>query len=182
LLGSTDSVGYREGQTNRNTIRFATGGEPAAKGALAITLVSYKGDEQTIVDGDIVINGLYCFDDLRAKHGSEGSGKRPVYDLTDVLLHELGHWFGLADAPDDPLAIMYPYFDAGETRALSLGDGDRQALEVLYGTGEASSPAKPACSIGGPRRGGNSYTLMLVALAGLGWWRAASASRERHRI
>jgi hypothetical protein len=152
MSGKSDSLGYRDGETNRNTIRFADCGAPQAKGALAVTLVSYDSAQSTIVDGDIVINGIYRFGDLRNDGTSRKVSSRPVYDLTDVLVHELGHWFGLADNREDPTAIMYPYFNPGEVRSLTLGKSDIEALDTLYASSQ--TPNKhPACSVAAPGAG-----------------------------
>jgi|GEM_PF-3340690 len=175
MLGGTDPIGYHEGHANRNTLRFAENGETTAKGALAITMVSYKDEEKTILDGDIVINGLYCFGNLRDDGRPKVPSKRPVYDLTDVLVHELGHWFGLADAPEDPSSVMYPYFDAGETRALGLGEGDRQALDLLYSSSAAQSKGQAGCSLAVRGQGGGSYILAMLGLVACARWRRRSA-------
>ena len=155
VVGNVDDLGYREGQNNRNTIRYAADGEPRAKGALAVTIVTYDSELFTIYDADIVINGVYKFDDNGKYCGQRGSnGEHNAYDLRDVLAHEFGHWFGLPDDTDDPTAIMYPFFDSGVTRRKSLGDGDRQALDDLY-AGDAGNQNKPtACTVA--RIGGNS--------------------------
>ncbi len=96
-----------------------------------------------------VVNGIYQFDDNGQYSGQRGpDGEHCAYDIGDVLAHEFGHWFGLPDDPADPTAIMYPYFDPGETRRKSLSDGDKQALIDLYAN-NASDDHKPAsCSVG----------------------------------
>lgn len=166
IVGNVDDVGYRADQNNRNTIRYAADGEPRAKGALAITLVTYDGDTATIHDADIVINGIYQFDDngkYREQRGA--SGAHSAYDLGDVLAHEMGHWFGLPDDTTDSSAIMYPYFDPGETRRKSLSDNDKQALSSLYDNVASDSNKSSACSVSvGPTR----YHSPKYALVGIG--------------
>lgn len=167
VVGKADAVGYHAGQTNRSTIRFMANGAAIAKGALAITEVSYDAEKSAIVDGDIILNGIYSFSNLR-KNSTVGSpGHKARYDLTDVLTHELGHWFGLPDDTDEPLAIMYPYFCPNETRTLGLADSDLQAVDQLYSSTSTSSQSKAACSIAFPRRGHETYGLLTIALVGL---------------
>jgi hypothetical protein len=174
MSGKADSLGYRAGEPNRNTIRFADCGAPQAKGALAITLVSYDSEQHTIVDGDVLINGIYRFGNLRASSKASKASGRPMYDLTDVLLHELGHWFGLADNPEDADAVMYPYFNPGELRGLSLSSSDHDALNTLY----ANAPEEKkgaACSVAAPGAARCSGASLLVTLALL--WLSRRGSR-----
>jgi hypothetical protein len=167
LVGKADAIGYREGQTNRNTVRFMANGAAIAKGALAITEVSYDAETYAIVDGDIILNGIYTFGNLRQSGALPCTGNKAVYDLTDVLTHELGHWFGLPDDTDHPLALMYPYFDPDETRTLVLADSDIQAVDQLYSSTSTSNQSKASCSISIPSRGHESCALVTSALIGL---------------
>ncbi len=166
IVGSVDELGYRADQTNRNTIRHAVNGEPRAKGALAITVVTYDGDTATIHDADIVINGIYKFDENGKYCGQRGAnGLHSAYDLGDVLAHEMGHWFGLPDDATDSTAIMYPYFDPGTTRRKSLSDNDKQALSSLYDNAANDGNKSSACSVSvGP----NQSRSPKYALAGIG--------------
>ena len=155
VIGNADELGYREGQDNRNTIRYAADGEPRAKGALAVTMVAYDSAQLTILDADIVINGVYQFDDNNKYCGQRGPiNDGNTYDLGDVVAHEMGHWFGLPDDTADPTAIMYPYFDPGVTRRKELSDGDRAALDDLY-SHDAGHATSPSCSLatGSPQSG-----------------------------
>jgi hypothetical protein len=180
LAGKADAVGYREGQTNRSTVRFMGSGAAIAKGALAITEVSYDAETDAIVDGDIILNGIYTFGNLRQTSALPCSGKKAVYDLTDVLTHELGHWFGLPDNPGDPHALMYPNFGPNETRTLVLAESDLQAVNQLYSSASASNQSKASCSISMPSRGHHSYALLTIAL--MGFWVARCKSSAAYRF
>ena len=178
LVGKADAVGYREGQTNRNTVRFMAKGAAIAKGALAITEVSYDAETDAIVDGDIILNGIYTFGNLRQSSALPCSGNKAVYDLTDVLTHELGHWFGLPDNTDDPLALMNPDFGPNETRTLVLADSDLQAVDQLYSSASTSNRSTASCSISIPSRGHESYALLTIAL--MGFWVVRRKSNAAH--
>ncbi len=147
MFGAADAVGYRQGQSNRNTVRFLANGEPDAKGALAITRVSCDAEKHTIMDADIVVNGTYEFANLRQQDGQPGPGGARAYDASDMLAHELGHFFGLADNFDDRGAIMYPYFDPNKTRSLTPSDGDIQALDNLYSVSSGPPVKSSSCAM-----------------------------------
>jgi hypothetical protein len=66
--------------------------------------------------GDIFLNSNYTFDQ---------SGT----DLYSVMLHELGHVFGLPDS-SDPTSVMYPRLDFPR---LTLNAADLAAIRGLYG-------------------------------------------------
>jgi hypothetical protein len=149
IIGVADELGYRPKESNRNTVRYAPNGEPRALGALAITLVTSDSEQTTILDGDIVLNGIYQFDSSGQSCGQRCSnGNRDSYNLGDVLSHEFGHWFGLPDNLGDTMAIMYPYFNSGEKRRWTLSDGDKQALNDLYSASSASENKSISCSVG----------------------------------
>ena len=182
VIGAVDDLGYRAGERNRNTIRYAAGGEPLAHGALAITIVSSDGEQTTILDGDIVLNGVYRFDNNDQFPGQQGSkGDHGAYDLLDVLSHEFGHWFGLPDNFDDSTSIMYPYFDPSATRRRTLSDSDKQALDDLYAGSSAANQKSTSCDIG-PRgslhHSGGFVAFGILALALL---RRSSISRVRSK-
>lgn len=179
MSGKADSLGYREGETNRNTIRFAHAGAAKAKGALAVTMVSYDSEQHTILDGDIIINGIYEFGNLRVNSKPTASKGRPVYDLTDVLLHELGHWYGLADNSEDPDAVMYPYFNPGEVRRLSLNESDQKALDALYASAPSGKKSS-TCSVAAPGAGRRSGGAMLIPLVLLWVFRSGSKCGLNH--
>lgn len=170
-VGEVDGIGYFQGKQNQNSVRFARDGEPRAKGALAITVVTALTDNGRILDADIIVNGVYRFGRVRSEsvdnnggvvdekggRGSDESGesqassksdaiKHNEFDLQNVLTHEVGHVLGLKDVHDDDQATMYVYSSPGETIKRSVSSADRLALETTYANVELNEAgnAEPA--------------------------------------
>lgn len=57
VAGRERSVGYNASGPNENVVLFAKYGWPEAKGALAVTVLTYDALSGAILDADIVING-----------------------------------------------------------------------------------------------------------------------------
>ena len=176
------------GSENRNTVRFAKHGEPAANGALAITVLTY--DEQgSILDADIVINGIYRFGDAadpscprktKSPHAAPGFGG-PVdpschlgchggfhlYDLQSILTHELGHLLGLGEDYDNEQATMYAYSWPGELHKRDLDDSDVDALWAVYDAQAQAQDSAPGCSgasVAGEPTKPQAWVLLGIAL------------------
>jgi hypothetical protein len=133
-------------------ISFASGGEPRANGALAITLLTVDEEAKNIIDGDIVINGGHSFTDVTT-YGNVNVGINwGNYDLQNVVTHELGHWFGLAENYDNAEATMFAYVDPGEIKKRDLDPQDVTQAQLAYWhadnpsrhTGCAVIPGAPA--------------------------------------
>lgn len=133
VIGPVDEVGYRVGAPNRSTIRFVAGGHAPAGLALATTVVSFD-QSGTILDADIVINGLpgRRFAMLEGTPSDHDHDTYGAFDLQDVLAHEAGHFFGLAHNDADAAATMFPDIAPGETSKRSLDDDDEAGLRALY--------------------------------------------------
>lgn len=143
--GEVDEVGYHKGASNVNTVRFAPHGTEAADGALAITVLTFDLEASRILDADIVINGEHAFSS-GALPGEMDAG---VYDLQNVLSHEMGHFLGLGEEYEDASATMYAYSLPGETHKRDLEERDIADLDRLYG--EATVPdAGFGCGVAGP--------------------------------
>lgn len=82
------------------------------------------GDE--MVDADIIFNALLKW--------SIGPSKK-AYHVQNIATHEAGHVVGLADLYDEVYTelTMYGYSKKGETKKVSLEEGDILGTEALYG-------------------------------------------------
>jgi hypothetical protein len=176
-----------------NTLRVAYDYEPRLQQALAITLISRDSASGRIFDADIVVSPLYRFTDVLVDAG-EGSNcpggseqghsdrypgdrsawdaKTPVYDLQNVITHELGHWFGLDEAFEDQDATMYAYVDPGETLKRDPTAGDILVATDLYDqVAHTQTPDGIGCGAQiagrGPVSGSRGWLLTVLVLAGL---------------
>lgn len=126
--GPEDPIGYRRKGPNRNTVRYSPDGDALANGALAITVITFDAQAKQILDADIVLNGEHTFGFFTEDKNIPGV----VYDLQNVLTHEMGHFFGLGEQFEDEDATMYAYSQAGEVVKRDLGQVDLQEITTLY--------------------------------------------------
>lgn len=163
--GPADGIGYRLGEGNQNTVQYAAKGTPLAAGALAITVVTFDAVSRTIFDADVIINGEHAFGDLEPP----AKANHKVYDLQNVLTHELGHLLGLADDDRDETAVMYPYLKAGDTSRRGLSRTDVDALVQLYSDTTDESPDYGGGCAASPNQPAKSLWLLALLGAGLVW-------------
>jgi hypothetical protein len=125
--GTTDSV---MGMNGRTEIQWADFGDTRIIGQTSVYLSAGK-----ILEADIKLN-------TRMGWGIDADGEGTQYALTglfdvrNIVTHESGHVFGLADLYDTSAAdlTMYGYAGAGEVKRTSLGYGDILGIQALYGT------------------------------------------------
>ena len=57
-------------------------------------------------------------------------------DVQNIVTHEFGHGWGLADLYDTSCSeeTMYGYSEEGETKKRTLNDGDIAGIQELYGS------------------------------------------------
>lgn len=168
-------VGYAVGAKNESSVRLAPDGAALAKGAVAVTVVSYHAATGAILDADIVLNGIYRFSDGSGAASDGKHGKKKRYDLQAVLTHELGHWHGLADDYEHPHAAMYAKTSPEDLQKRVLSEEDEQALLSLYGELEAGPEPSAGSCASGP---GRPAQLAWIGIAGL---LALGAARRRRR-
>lgn len=126
-----DEIGFRRGGNNKNTVRYSPQGDPLANGALAITVITFDANAREILDADIILNGEHrfaIFEDGADREQMQGA----VYDLQNVLTHELGHLLGLGEDYEDERATMYAYSQPGETIKRDLEPIDVDSVTQLY--------------------------------------------------
>jgi len=93
-------------------------------GVIAVTYIWYSGSR--ILETDTRMNTYYRW---------SLSGEAGKMDVQNIMVHELGHWAGLADLYSDAdyWLTMYGYSTYGETYKRDLGLGDIDGLKAVYG-------------------------------------------------
>jgi len=91
---------------------------------IAVTSIWYSGSR--IVETDCRMNTVFKWS-LKGEAGK--------MDVQNIMTHEFGHWCGLADLYNevDYWLTMYGYAGYGETYKRSLGLGDINGLQEVYG-------------------------------------------------
>jgi MYXO-CTERM domain-containing protein len=173
-----------------NVVYFAPEGYPSARGALAITLLSYDETTGEIVDADIVINGNHPLAVL--PDGSQARGKlaptdvatgvtasardddEGAFDLLHVVMHETGHALGLRDEPDVTAAAMFPFAYRNDATRREPTTDDLAGIATAYGapataaaaTGPHGCSASPTSSRGGAAGPALAAALALLLMGG----------------
>lgn len=100
---------------------------------IAVTFTWYNPDTSEMVDCDVVMNTKHDW-------GIDPDGEGPehlkrAFDIRNIVTHEAGHVVGLADLYDEIYSelTMYGYSSKGETKKISLENGDVLGCQELYG-------------------------------------------------
>lgn len=201
--GKDRSVGYKNKGDNENVVVYAPAGWDRAKGALAITVLTFEEESGRVLDGDILLNGggryFAVFDKDESAEGSsavaiDGTGstsgatqtKAAKYDVQSVLTHELGHFFGLGEDYDDAKATMYVSTRFGEIHKRIVTKNEGTVITGLYAAGETQASEDAEARSGGcggaqlakPGRAGSAWLGFVVAGLGLGLYAAARRARD----
>jgi hypothetical protein len=137
---------------------------------LAVTIAFSDPVSGEIVEADVVINSKHQFaalaeDTEQAKESnlqtqsqtvagrcvtnSDGARCDRKYDIQNVMTHEAGHFFGLAEDVEETGATMYECISACETHKRKLNSDDAAALTELYAEGFAPEGQAEAAGCSG---------------------------------
>ncbi|GAB5549694.1 MAG: hypothetical protein SangKO_094540 [Sandaracinaceae bacterium] len=135
-----DYVDFDRDRPDMNVILFAEDWSDRRLDPRAFALTTTWFDVPTgeILGADIELN-----DERRTWAVCPEDGCRDGrIDLENVVVHELGHFFGLAHSPDDALATMWACAEAGETFKRTLEADDREGWCAIY-AGALESTCSP---------------------------------------
>lgn len=163
-------IGFDPAGGNQNTVVFQPSGAPIAKGALAITIITFDQASGRVLDADIVVNGEHRFGVMETMAEDKAPG---AYDLQNVLTHEFGHFLGLGEEYKEDTATMYAYSLPGETQKRDLDASDTDKISTLYTEQTYTETEQAGCSasVAGGLKQYRSWSLL--ALGALGFVLAA---------
>jgi hypothetical protein len=124
---------------NANVWMFQDDQWPHAHSQLALTTVTFGVDTGKLYDADVEINSA-------ENQLTVGDGAI-VWDLESIIVHETGHFFGLAHSCAAG-ATMAPSFATGDTSLRTLSNDDAAAICSVYPPGSADPTCDPT-----PRNG-----------------------------
>jgi hypothetical protein len=200
--GKDLSVGYKSKGDNANVVVYAPAGWERAKGALAITVLTFEEQTGRILDGDILLNGggryFAVFDKDESTERSSAvaidgtglsaettPGATAKYDVQSVTTHELGHFFGLGEDYDDAKATMYVSTRFGEIHKRVVTKNEGTVISGLYAaTAPASEDTESrsggcgGAQLAKPGQQGAAWLGFVVAGLGLGLYAAARRARD----
>lgn len=93
-----------------------------ARGTLGVTYIWYYTDTKEVVEVDTIMNKRVPW-----KWSTEvNCAFSDAYDAQNIMVHELGHWFGLDDEYTSNFVdnTMYGYGSKGEVKKNTLTNGD----------------------------------------------------------
>ena len=120
----------------QNTVSWA---RIAPKRTIAIATFWYYSDDNPetfdeIIEFDIVFNSFLNWG-IDADDEEDDYYLTGAFDIQNIATHEVGHIVGLDDLydSDNSYLTMYGYGAEGETKKISLEDGDKAGAHEIYG-------------------------------------------------
>lgn len=94
--------------------------------ALGVTYVWYYTATHIVADVDTIMNKKFAW--------SLGVCSTTSYDAENILIHELGHWFGLDDEYDSSFVenTMFGYGAKAERKKVTPENGDKAGIDLIY--------------------------------------------------
>jgi predicted Zn-dependent protease len=163
-------IGYDAGGTNQNSVVFVPDGAKVAKGALAITIITFDQESGQVLDADVVVNGEHAFG---VAESMSQEARTAAYDVQNVLTHEFGHFLGLGEEYEHQGATMYAYSLPGETEKRDLDSLDEERITSLYVESSQGAAAPAGCNASIAGRMSDSRAWLVVALCAAGFTVAA---------
>lgn len=143
---------WRNPDGNHNIVVFREGtdgpmdGWSHARGALAITTVTFNSQSGRILDTDIEVNGVpFGSAEYRFAICPPAGNCGGANDIQNTMTHELGHALGL-DHPPLSDATMFASAPPGETEKRSLHADDTAGVCAIYPLGMPTQPCVPPSS------------------------------------
>ena len=172
-----------------NRIYYAPITLPGHENDLAITLQYTNQDSGEIVESDIVVNSHHPFavlvsnEESDAMDDSKGNGSvgscNAKYDVTSIVTHEIGHFWGLGEDMVDTKATMYFSTPPCNVMKRKLKTDDVTAVSSLYSVAAPASSASQTGHCAVTTLGSRSTSGGLVVSAAL--IVGAGALRRRRR-
>ena len=127
---------------------------PGTADTLGLTFTFFlRSGEQPITDADMILNGIHWTWTTDANEVGQGPAPGNV-DIETVVLHEAGHFFGLAHS-QDPDSVMFATNNKPTQR--SLDTDDVQGICALYSNGQPV-PGGSGGAVGSPCTSGGDCT------------------------
>ena len=171
---------FNKDGSNANTIVFVDDWSRRghALGAFALTTTWFSRSTGEILDADMELNEQRWTFEICP---TSGCTEADHVDLENTLVHELGHFLGLAHSDADPETTMWACAEPAETLKRDLASDDRVGLCSIYADGRLNAscdfepaggfhPAcgvdQPSCRCSAPGRG-RPFPGVLLLLIGL---------------